>query len=297
MKGKTITGQDVAQFLKKPLRGKSLPILEPADINRCGPRTIVWVKSFTDERLELLEQRRPALVICDNETGRKTTVPHIVSTNPRLDFIKVLSKFFKFTHKPVIHHTALIEKGASVGKNVGIGAFARIGRQVSIGDDCVIGSGVVLEGKVELGRNCIIKPNSVIGCQGFGFEYNEEGKPLHFLHLGKIIFEDDVWIGSCTTIELGTLGATTIQKECKIDDLVQIGHNVTIGTKTLVMANTVICGGVIIGERCWIAPNSVIKEKVRIGNSVTIGLGSVVLRDIDDGLIVAGVPANPIKKK
>lgn len=295
MKGKAITGQDVAAFLKKSLRGKSLPILQPADLSRCGPRTVVWVKNFTEERLQRLEECRPALAICDYETGHKTTVPHIVSGNPRLDFIQMLTEFFKPTPETVIHPTALVEIGASVGKNVSIGAFTRIRSRVSIGDDCLIGSGVVLEDDVALGQRCIIKPNSVLGGQGFGFEYNEDGEPLHFPHLGKIVVEDDVWIGSCTTVELGTLGATMLQKGCKIDDLVQIGHNVTVGPKTLVMANTVICGSVVIGERCWIAPNSVIKEKVRIGHHVTIGLGSVVLRDIDDGLVIAGVPAKPIR--
>ena len=287
----------MAAFLKKPLLGKSLSILQPADLSKCGPKTVVWVKNFTEERLQWLEERRPALVICDHETGQKTTVPHIVSGNPRLDFIRTLTEFFTPTPETGIHPAALIEIGASVGKNVSIGAFARIASHVSIGDHCVIGSGVVLEGDVTLGQKCIIKPNSVLGGQGFGFEYNENGEPLHFPHVGKIVIEDDVWIGSCTTIELGTLGATTLQRGCKIDDLVQIGHNVTIGPKTLVMANTVICGGVVIGEKCWIAPNSVIKEKIRIGHRVTLGLGSVVLRDIEDGLVFAGVPAKPIKSK
>jgi len=297
MKRKAITGQVVAAFLQKPLRGQSLPILQPADLSGCGPGTVVWVKSFTEERLRWLEERRPALAICDHETGHKTTVPHIISGNPRLDFIRTLTEFFTPTPETGIHPTALVDTGASIGKNVSIGAFARIGDRVSIGDDCYIGSGVTLEGDVTLGRGCVIKPNSVLGGQGFGFEYDEDGKPLHFPHLGKIVVEDDVWIGACTTVELGTLGATTLRKGCKIDDLVQIGHNVTVGPKTLIMANTVICGCVVIGEHCWIAPNSVIKEKVRIGHRVTIGLGSVVIRDVDDGLIMAGVPAKPIPSK
>lgn len=294
---KVITGQVVAAFLQKPLQGQSLPILQPADLSGCGPETVVWVKSFTEERFRWLEERRPALTICDNETGHRTTVPHIISENPRLDFIRTLIEFFTPTPEIGIHPMSLIDIGASIGKNVSIGAFARIGRLVSIGDDCHIGSGVVLEGEVALGRRCVIKPNSVIGCQGFGFEYDEDGKPLHFPHLGKIVVEDDVWIGACTTIELGTLGATTLRKDCKIDDLVQVGHNVTVGANTLIMANTVICGCVIIGEHCWIAPNSVIKEKVQIGNRVIIGLGAVVLKNVDDGLVMAGVPAKPITSK
>jgi UDP-3-O-[3-hydroxymyristoyl] glucosamine N-acyltransferase len=297
MSRKTLTGQDVAAFLKRPLHGISLPIIRPADLEECGPGTVVWVKSFTEGRLRWLEGGRPALVICDPETGRKTTVPHIVSENPRLDFIKTVTEFFQTGPETGVHSTVVIKAGALIGQNVSIGAFSRIGGRVCIGDDCLIGSGVALEGDVVLGRRCVIKPNSVIGGQGFGFEYDENDTPLHFPHFGKIVIEDEVWIGACTTIELGTLGATTLKQGCKIDDLVQIGHNVTVGPKTLIMANAVICGCVVIGERCWIAPNSVIKEKVRIGHQVTVGLGSVVLRDVGDGLTVAGVPAKPISKK
>jgi UDP-3-O-[3-hydroxymyristoyl] glucosamine N-acyltransferase len=111
------------------------------------------------------------------------------------------------------------------------------------------------------------------------------------------VLEDGVWLGACTTIERATLGTTRLCANVKVDDLVQIGHNTTTGANTLIMANTVICGGAFIGRDCWIAPNSVIKQKVHIGNRVTVGLGAVVIRDVPDGVVVAGVPAKPLQGK
>lgn len=293
----TITGSDIAKALGSPLRGESKIIAKPADLADCTPNDLVWVKSFTAERLMLLEKYLPALAICDEETASSTSVPCIVSANPRLDFIKALNIFFQPADRHSIHSKAEVSPAAKIGKNVAIGAYACIGPDVTIGDDSVIGSGVSIEGDVTLGKRCRIKANSAIGGQGFGFEYDENGTPLHFPHLGKIMIEDDVWIGACSTIEIASLGTTKICTGSKIDDLVQIGHNVTVGKNTLVMANVVICGGAVIGEKCWLAPNSVIKQKVVIGNNVTLGLGSVVLKNIEDNLVVAGVPAKPLVGK
>jgi UDP-3-O-[3-hydroxymyristoyl] glucosamine N-acyltransferase len=292
-----ITSLNIAEFLGKELHGESSIIVRPANLDECGLNDLVWVKSFTSERLNLIETRRPALAICDPETAKATTVSHIVSNCPRLDFICVLNYFFGVKREISIHLTAIIDEGAIIGNRVTIGAYARIGSQVSIGNDCIIGSGVSIEGRVRLGDRCVIKANSVLGGQGFGFEYDDDGNPVHFPHPGRIEIEDDVWIGACSTVEIGALGATKICQGVKVDDLVQVGHNVTVGKNTLIMANSVTCGGCTIGEQCWIAPNSVIKEKVKIGNRVTLGLGAVVLKDVEDDLTVVGVPAKPLRMK
>lgn len=293
----TVTAADIAKALRCPLRGESTVVTKPADLTECVSGDLVWVKNFTDERLMLLEKNMPALVICDEKTAGLTSVTSIVSANPRLDFIKALNAFFQPSSKHNIHPKAEISPSAKIGNNVAIGAYACIGPDVSIGDDSAIGSGVSIEGVVTMGKGCCVKANSAIGGQGFGFEYDENGAPLHFPHLGKIVIEDDVWIGACSTVEIASLGTTRICAGCKIDDLVQVGHNVTVGRNTLVMANVVICGGAVIGEKCWIAPNSVIKQKVVIGNNVTLGLGSVVLKNVADNLVVAGVPAKPLTCK
>ncbi len=290
-----LSGADVATFLGKPLRGPSLEISHPADLGECDPGSLVWIREATAARLEFLDRGRPSLVICTSEAGERIEQPRIITPRPRLDFVLAITQFFKPPRVVGIDRTAIIESGAKIGKNARIGAYVRIGPQVCIGDDCDISSGVSIEGRVFIGNRCIIKSNSVLGDQGFGFAYDENGVPRHFPHLGKLILEDDVWIGACTHVGLATLGTTRIGQGTKIDDLVQFGHNCKVGPNTLIMAHAVLCGGAEVGASCWIAPNSVIKEKVRLGDRVTVGLGAVVLHDVEAGMVVVGVPAKPIK--
>ncbi len=289
-----ITNQKIADYLGKPLQGENLVVQQPGDLESSQSGEVVWVRNYAEERVRVLNQRRPALAICDSVTASHMTSPCIISERPRWDFIRVLNRFFTPQDPVEIHPTAIINPKAIVGNRVSIGSYARVGAEVVIGDDCIIGSGVSLEGPVVLGRGCRIKANSVIGEQGFGFERDEDGTPMHFPHLGKVVLEEGVWIGACTTIERATLGVTRLCANVKVDDLVQIGHNTLTGPNTLIMANVVLCGGAVIGSNCWIAPNSVIKQKVRVGDNVTVGLGAVVIRDVEDGLVVAGVPAKPL---
>lgn len=291
---RTVRGADIAAFLGLPLHGADLVIGRPADLALSEPGDLVWVRGPTDERLALLRERRPALCICDEATAARAEVPVLASPRPRLDFIRVLHEFYAPQRPTGVHPTALIAAGARLGRDVAVGAYARVGPEVTLGDECVIGSGVNLEGEISLGRKCIIKANSALGGQGFGFEYDDDGTPLHFPHIGRIVIGDEVWIGACSTVERAALGRTEIAAGVKVDDLVQVGHNTSIGENTLIMANVVLCGGARIGASCWIAPNSVIKQKVTVGDRVTVGLGAVVLRDVPDGATVAGVPARRI---
>jgi UDP-3-O-[3-hydroxymyristoyl] glucosamine N-acyltransferase len=245
----------------------------------------------------MLERRRPALAICDAATAQQTTVPTIAVQRPRLGFVRVLQRFFAEPVQSGVHPTAIVDPKARIAGGVSIGAFARVGAGVSIGPDCVIGSGVALEGEVALGPRCLVKPNSVIGAPGFGFEREDDGTPIHFPHLGRVVLEAEVWIGSCSTIERATLGETRLCHGVKVDDLVQIGHNVLVGANSLIMANAVLCGGAVIGEGCWIAPNSAVRQRVRIGDRATVGLGAVVIQDVPPDTVVAGVPARPLPVK
>jgi UDP-3-O-[3-hydroxymyristoyl] glucosamine N-acyltransferase len=294
---KKITSKVIASFLGKTLHGDSQIINKPADLWECGPGDLVWCRSHSPEKIEIINSCRPSLVLCDIQAGGCLKVPHICTINPRLDFIKTVTNFYSHKSDTGIHPTAIIHQSAKFGNKFTIGPYSIIGPEVTIGNDCNIGSGVTIQGEVIIGNNCTIKPNSVLGAPGFGFERDEFGRPIHFPHLGKIILDENVWIGSCTTIERATLGITKLGKDVKIDDLVQIGHNVEVMDNTLIMAGAIICGGAQIGKNCWIAPKSVIKEKIKVGNFVTTGLGAVVIRDIDDGLTVVGVPAKPINKE
>lgn len=147
------------------------------------------------------------------------------------------------------------------------------------------------------GENVLIGENCSIGNDGFGYEKNLDGTWIKFPHYGNIILEDNVEIADNVCIDRGVLGDTIIKRGVKIDSLVHISHNVKIEQNSLIIAKTMIAGSVSIGKDCWIGPSSSIINGISIGNNVTVGIGSNVIRDVPDNVIVAGNPAKIIRKK
>jgi UDP-3-O-[3-hydroxymyristoyl] glucosamine N-acyltransferase len=178
--------------------------------------------------------------------------------------------------------------------NSNISPSAEIDENVKIGEGVEIESGVRIYGGTVIGDNVKIGSNTVLGGIGFGFALRKGYSPLRIPHFGTLYIGNGVEIGSGTHIDRGTFSQTTISDDVKIDNGVHIAHNVFIGRRTLVIAHAEISGSVEIGEDCWIAPNVSIKEKVKIGNNVLVGIGSVVLKDVESNLVVAGIPARQI---
>ena len=143
-----------------------------------------------------------------------------------------------------------------------------------------------------IGKNCIIHPNVVIGCDGFGFERDPaNGAVLKMPHFGRVIIGDNVEIFPFVNIPRGSLDDTVIGDNVKIDALCHIAHNVKIGAGSLVIANSMIAGSVRIGERAWIAPSTSVNNGAHIGDGAMTGTGSVVTKPVDDNSLVYGVPA------
>lgn len=296
-KNKKIKASDIANFLNAKLFGKNILIENAVPIQSLSRNCLSFVKKFEDFYIDLINANRNSLIICKEQYKDKIKSSFIVSDNPRLDFLRVIREFFTSEHPIGVHPTANVHPDSKIGKKVYIGANTYIDSEVSIGDNTIIKHNVVILGKVSLGKGCVVKSNSVIGAEGFGFEYNKYGIPEHFSHIGSIEIGDNVWIGACSTIERATIDKTIISSNAKIDDLVQIGHNCFINNNTLIMAGTIICGGVIIGRNCWIAPNTSIKEKLKLGDNAYTGLGAVVINDVPNNTIVVGNPAKKIKKR
>ena len=261
------------------------------------PHSIIFAKKYSDETVHVLNKCNNILAIVTRDYMGKLTCSHIVSDNPRLDYIKVLSNFFvQEKPKGYIHPTANIESGATIGNDVFIGAGCYLSAQCVVGDGCVLHPNVVLDNRVVLGHNCEIKSGAVLGQEGFGFERNEQGEPVHFPHFGDVVVGNNVFIGSNTTVERATLGSTVIEDNVKIDDLVQIGHNSHIGEGSMITVGAIVCGGAVLKPQSYLAPNVTVKEKATIGYRGFAGIGAVVLRDVADNTIVAGVPAKEINR-
>lgn len=213
----------------------------------------------------------------------------LVSPSPRLDFARALmylekkAGFVWSEDDPRVHPTATLGQNVVLGKGVVIGEYATIMHNVVIQDE------------VTIGARTIIKSCAVIGEDGFGFERGDDGRAIRLPHLGRVVIGDDVEIGSLTTVCRGTLGDTIIRDGAKIDDHVHIAHNVDVGEDAFVIACAEISGGVKIGRQAWIAPNASVLNQLKIGEKSIVGLGAVVVRNVDNRSIVAGNPAKHIR--
>lgn len=294
---KKVLCSEIAAFIGSKLIGEDRAITKPSSMKNVSDSCVVYAKTLDKCFLSKANSISNIFVVASVQYKEQLTCPHILSNNPRLDFIKIVKQFFLSTDTNfVIHKTAVVEEGAKISSNVSVGANCFIGKEVVVGSGTRIHHNVVIVGDVNIGKDCVIKSGAVIGEEGFGFEYDENGVPLHFPHRGEIIIGNGVFIGSNSTVERATIDKTIINDNVKIDDLVQIGHNCFVDENTMVMAGSILCGGATIGKNCWIAPNVSIKQKLNIGDNAYIGLGSVVLRDVLPGVTVAGVPAKELKK-
>lgn len=221
----------------------------------------------------------------------------IVTLDPRLSFIRILSEHFA-PSKPVgIHPTAIIDESSSVANNCFVGPYSVIEKNCKIGSGTVIHSYVHLYPGTEIGNDCIIHSHTVIGTDGFGYQRNSRNVYEKFIHLGKVIIGNDVEIGGQCCIDRGTLGNTLISNGCKLDNHVHIAHNVQIEENCAITAHVMIAGSAKIGAGTWIGPSSSIINQAIIGKNVFIGIGANVIKNVNDGEIVAGNPAKPLANK
>lgn len=213
---------------------------------------------------------------------------------------------------PGVHHSAVVAPDASVapGATVGplcvVGAGARIGTgtrllsgvtvgdRVTIGDACTIHPGVVLYNGSTIGDRCLIHGNVVIGADGFGFRPGPGG-PVKVPHIGSVVVGDDVEIGANSCIDRGNFGPTAIGDGTKIDNLVQVGHNCSIGRNCVICGHTGIGGSAKIGDGVTIGGKVGLPDNITIGAGATIGGGSLAHDDIPPGEVWIGVPAQPVR--
>ena len=236
----------------------------------------------------------------------------VISQNPLLDFYKVVSVFYsdsstdkekiitsnnknQFSKKNIlIGENTLIDKTVKIGKDTEIGNNVIIKHGVHIGKNCKIGSNVIIENAL-MGDNIIIKSGTLIGQTGFGFNF-EKKKRIKFPHIGRVIIENDVIIGSFCTIDRGSLTDTVIGEFTSIDNQVQIAHNVKIGNFCMIAAQSGIAGSTVIGNNVQIGGQTGISGHLSIGNNVKIGGKSGVISDINDNQTVMGYPAKNIRE-
>jgi UDP-3-O-[3-hydroxymyristoyl] glucosamine N-acyltransferase len=184
-----------------------------------------------------------------------------------------------------------IGKNVTIGNNVKIYPNSFIGDNVSIGDNCVFFAGVRIYSETVIGSNCTIHSGTIIGSDGFGFAPQEDGSYKKVPQIGNVIIEDDVEIGSCTTVDRATLGSTVIRKGVKLDNHIQVAHNVEIGENTVIASQTGIAGSTKIGKNCMIGGQVGFAGHLIIGDHVKIQGQSGITRNLSNGETVQGTPA------
>ncbi|MGA9169255.1 MAG: DapH/DapD/GlmU-related protein [Nitrososphaeraceae archaeon] len=215
--------------------------------------------------------------------------------NPRYAFVKIMNQMYNKKNTAGISARSVISETAKIGSGCYIGDYTVIGDDCIIGDNTMIGTRVSLQ-NCHSGNNSIIQSGVTIGEDGFSFERNADGELERFPHRRGVKIGDNVEVGANTNIARGSLCDTIIGNGTKIADMVHIGHNILIGKHCQIAAGTAIGGSTKIGDMCWTGLNSTLR-KVHVGNNVIVGCGAVVIRDVPDGDIVAGVPAKSIKDK
>ncbi len=308
----TYTIKQIADFIEGTIKGdESITI---SGINSLELAKEGEISFYYDPRYKnaLAVTKASAIVVKQPEPLFKGT--QIIAKNPLLAFAKLV-ELFSPQHRPApgIHQMAVIESSATLGRDLTIYPFVYIGREASIGDESILYSGVYIGDGVKIGKRNILYPNvsildrcitgddviihsgSVVGSDGFGYAKNGRLN-VKIPQRGIVRIDNNVEIGANCSIDRATLGMTWIKSGVKMDNLVQIGHNVIIGENTIIVAQTGISGSVNVGADVILGGQVGVSDHVTIGNRVMVGSQSGVAKSIPDGEVVSGTPTMPHRR-
>jgi UDP-3-O-[3-hydroxymyristoyl] glucosamine N-acyltransferase len=306
----TMTAGEIARFLGGRLIGDGDVVIRGlAKIEEAGPGDLSFVANVKYVRF-LGTTRASAVLVGPGAREAATTLIEVA--DPYADFLRLLEKFHaqRAWLSAGIHASAVVAPDSRLGAGVTVGALSFIGPRCVIGEGTVIFPHVVIAADVVIGSNCqihsqvslreevrlgdrvIIHDGAVIGSDGFGFAL--EGGAYHKIpQLGRVVIGDDVEIGANTTIDRATLGETVIARGTKLDNLIQVAHNVVIGADTVIAAQTGISGSARIGDRCRIGGQVGFAGHQRLGDDVQVGAQAGVAGDVPSGEIISGSPGRP----
>jgi UDP-3-O-[3-hydroxymyristoyl] glucosamine N-acyltransferase len=311
--------RDIAQFLGATLEGNpDQEILRVAKIEEAGEGALTFLANPKYARF-LASTRASAVIVgpAIKVEDRPADLPPLALVrvpDPYVGFVRVLAKFHppRPPLPPGIHSTAVIDATATLGADVRIGPHAVIGAHCSIGDrtmiaactvvgddvqiggECILYSNVTVREGCRIGERCILQPGAVIGSDGFGFAPQPDGSYEKIPQMGIVVIEDDVEIGANTTVDRATLGETRIKKGVKLDNLIQVAHNVVIGENTVMAAQSGISGSTRVGKNVMVAGQVGFTGHIEVADGVKVGAQSGVHRSLTTANgTYFGTPAYP----
>ena len=297
----------IVSFVSGRYSGPEVAIVGVAPLSEASAQHISFLSN--PKYAQQLETTRAAAVLVANDLPGDSP-KYIRVADPYYAMATTVARFFAARPRPSgISPHASVAASAKLGRNVAVGAFTTIGDDVVLGDDVVIYPNVTIEPGVEIGdgtivypqvsiyyacrigRRCILHSGVVIGADGYGFATDDRGVHHKIPQVGIVRIEDDVEIGAGTTVDRAALGETVIGEGTKIDNLVQIGHNVRVGKRCLLVSQVGIAGSTELGDHVQVGGQSGFAGHLKIGNRVRVYSKSAVFEDVPEGVWVRGIPA------
>lgn len=304
---------ELAEYVEGQILGDvSIKIKSASTLTRAGEGDISFLANSKYEKQ--LHTTKASAVIVGKDVG-SAPVPVLICEDPYYAFMQIMVLLHGHRkHKKTgissqaniadsakigvdchIHQFVTIEDNARIGNGCIIYPCAYIGQDVQLGNDCIIYPNVSIYDGCKIGKRVIINSNSAIGKDGFGYA-SHKGVHHKIPQIGSVLIEDDVEIGSCCSIERGTLGDTTIGQDTKIGDLITVGHGVKIGSHCLLVTLIGVAGSTTLGHHCVVGGQVGIVGHINIGNNVMIAAQAGVINDIGDNKMVLGAPAIDAKQ-
>jgi UDP-3-O-[3-hydroxymyristoyl] glucosamine N-acyltransferase len=301
---------DLAERLNCQLEGDGdIEILRVAGIERAQSGDLTFVAN-PKYYPQLAATQASAVIVSESLPAAGTRSAILRSSQPYQAFAAAVSLFAHAAPPvPGIDPTAAIAPGATIGADVSIGAFVSVGRDAAIGartivypgavigpgarigEDCVIHARASIRERVHIGHRVVLQDGAVVGADGFGFVKQADGTHLKIPQLADVFIEDDVEIGANTTIDRPAVGETRVCAGTKIDNLVQIGHGVTVGRRVLFAAQVGIAGSTVVDDDVVLAGQVGVAGHIRLGKGVVATAQTGIPNSLDDGDFVSGYPA------
>ncbi|PYQ14625.1 MAG: UDP-3-O-(3-hydroxymyristoyl)glucosamine N-acyltransferase [Acidobacteria bacterium] len=299
--------RELAARLGCTLRGDGdVDVRRVRAIDDAGPGDLTFVSS--PRYVPRLAATRASAVIVT--PALETPLPSLLAANPYLAFARAVALLHPQPPAPAgVHPSAVVDPTAELGEGVHVGPLAVIGPrarvgarsvihphvviypEAQVGEDCLLYSGVQIRERCRLGHRVIVQNGAVIGGDGFGFAKDEEGRYEKILQVGTVVVEDDVEIGALTAVDRAALGETRIGRGTKIDNLVQIGHSVTIGRDSVLAGQVGIAGSARLGDRVTLAGQVGVVGHISIGDGAVVTAQSGIPGPVEPGGLVSGSPA------
>ncbi|MCK9202947.1 MAG: UDP-3-O-(3-hydroxymyristoyl)glucosamine N-acyltransferase [Bacteroidales bacterium] len=311
------TATQIAGFINGAIEGNpDVKVSNLSKIEEGQPGTLTFLAN--PKYHPFLYSTKASIVIVDQDfVPAQPVEPTLIHVeNPYASFARLMEMFAKSkSGKEGISATAVVSSSATLGPGISIGDFTYIGDGATIGshvcihpqvyigphvkieENTVIYPGVKIYSDCIIGKNCILHGGVVIGSDGFGFAPQSDNSYQKIPQLGNVILEENVEVGSNTTIDRATMGSTIIRRGVKLDNLIQVAHNVEIGENTVIAAQTGISGSTRIGKNCMIGGQVGIVGHIIIADNVKIGAGSGIEASIlEEGMAMLGAPAIDARK-